>query len=98
MIQPYVCSGAKNCCISSYCSRRYLTLASDPPPAPYLGLYGDCDSEELPIEWRGAEEVAALGVGDVVGCQRGARGNLQLVRVEVLEGNGVEVVALFRVA
>ena len=41
--------------------------------------------------------MAALGVGDVVGPQRGARGNLQLVRVEVLEGNGVEVVALFRI-
>lgn len=58
----------------------------------HLVLDGHSESEELVSQGRGAEEGGALGVGDLVARDGGLGGQFDGVVVELLEGNGVQVV------
>ena len=63
----------------------------------YLCLHGDGYSQELTIERSTAEQVCSFGVRDGVVVERGLRADLDPVRVDRFERNGVEIVVLLSV-
>ena len=60
-----------------------------------LCLAGHGDAKKLSAEWSSAEQVASLGAADLVGPQRRLAVQHNLLRVEMSEWNGVEVVGVF---
>ena len=63
-----------------------------------LILHSHCNPQELAVQRSCTEQVATLCVGDVVGDKSGLGANFYPICVKFLQGDRIEVVALFGIA